>query len=433
MEEGGVAFVNSGKNIRNQTVHSILKNNLTTGVMTRKEFERAVLLVEDLPGISSYSTIYPGEQVGGARYLMQIINESKITGNVDIDNFGSKYTGEVRYGSTVYFNGPAKSGDQLTMRYVTSGSDSNYGFLSYDIPVSGNGMRAGLSFDYLDYKLGKQYRSLDSKGDALNARFFINYPFLRSRHSNLKGQFGYSHSEFDDSDNAGRLAERKIDSITLSLSGDHDDELFPAGTTHYSLALTLGSLDISGNAAFVIFDESFVDTEGSFQKINLNVSRLQHLYGNLSTYLSVRGQYSRKNLDSSEKFYIGGPFSVAGYPTGESSGDDGAVAHFDLRYNFYDLPWKGNTQLSVFYAYGWTKLHHDPWTNWKGTNSIIKNDITLQSAGIGLSQTWLDRIVVRGVIGWQIGENYGRNPVTGEDSDESDKGFRAWIQGIYYF
>lgn len=433
LEEGGVILINSGKNIHDQTVHSILKKNLTTGIMTRKEFERTILLIEDLPGISSYSTIYPGEQVGGARYLMQIVDESKITGNVDIDNFGSVYTGEVRYGFTVYFNSPTKRGDQLTMRYVTSGNDSNYGFLSYDILVSGNGMRAGLSLDYLDYKLGKQYRSLDSKGDALNTRFFVNYPFLRSRHSNLKGQLSYSHSEFDDSDNTGLRAERKINSVILNVSGDHDDELFAAGITNYSLTLTLGSLDIRGNDAFKIFDNSFTGTDGSFHKINYSISRLQHLYGNLSTSFSVRGQFSSQNLDSSEKFFIGGPFSVPGYPTGESSGDDGAIGHADLRYDFYDLPWKGKTQLSLFYASGWTKLHHDPWVAWQGTNSIIKNDIVLQSVGIGLHQTWADRIAIRGLIGWQIGENDGRDPATGEDSDKSDKSFRAWIQSIYYF
>jgi hypothetical protein len=37
------------------------------------------------------------------------------------------------------------------------------------------------------------------------------------------------------------------------------------------------------------------------------------------------------------------------------------------------------------------------------------------------------------MLGWQVGDNDGANPITDEDSDNSDKNYRGWIQGIYYF
>jgi len=40
---------------------------------------------------------------------------------------------------------------------------------------------------------------------------------------------------------------------------------------------------------------------------------------------------------------------------------------------------------------------------------------------------------LRGMLGWQIGENDSRDPVTGNDIDQSDKDYRGWLQGIYYF
>ena len=147
----------------------------------------------------------------------------------------------------------------------------------------------------------------------------------------------------------------------------------------------------------------------------------------------MSGQFASQNLDSSQKFFIGGPFSVAGYPTGEVSGDEGALVHADLRYDFYDMPWRGNLQASVFYAVGWAKLFKDTWPNWNAPNPNIENNITLQSAGIGLTQTWDETFVLRGLLGYQVGDNETADPVSGEATDGSSKNYRAWIQGLYSF
>ena len=163
--------------------------------------------------------------------------------------------------------------------------------------------------------------------------------------------------------------------------------------------------------------------------MNFSVARLQHLSGNLSTYISLIGQLANKNLDRSQKFFIGGPFSVPGYPTGEASGDDGALVHLDLRQDFFGLPWQGVLQASLFYTYGAATLYKDDFA----ANTISPNTVSLQSIGVGVDQTWQQGVVLRAMLGWQIGDNDGANPVTGTDSDQSDKNYRGWIQGIYYF
>ena len=164
--------------------------------------------------------------------------------------------------------------------------------------------------------------------------------------------------------------------------------------------------------------------------MNFSVARLQHLSGNLSTYLSLSGQLANKNLDSSQKFFIGGPFSVPGYPTGEASGDDAALVHLDLRQDFYGLPWQGVLQASLFYTYGTATLYKDKFS---GLPANFINTVSLQSVGIGIDQTWQQGIVLRAMLGWQVGDNDGANLITGNASDQSDKNYRGWIQGIYYF
>jgi hemolysin activation/secretion protein len=434
LEEGGIIVKNSEDMVKTSVVEGILHNALTEGALIEKDqFERGMLLVNDIPGISSYATLYPGTKVGEARFQLSVVDEPTISGNIDFDNFGGWFTGEERIGTTLYINSPTDAGDQLTFRYVTSGEDSNYGYVQYNRPLADNGLRGGISYDYLDYQLGKQFRQFDSAGDAAELRGFITYPFLRGRHTNLIGTVSVSHMTLDDHDNVGLLAKREINSVIFSMSGDHDDDFLVNGNWNFGVDVTVGSNNILANDDYKNFDDQNIGSEGGFFKVNYEVSRLQHLFANLGTLIGVSGQWTTDNLDTSQKFFVGGPFSVAGYPSGETSGDNGAALHADLRYDFYEMPWGGDFQLSVFYAMAWTELHDDTWPGWEGGNPIVENNSVLKSAGIGVSQTWDDSLVLRAMWGHQIGENVNRNPITGDDSDESSSNDRFWVQSILYF
>ncbi len=171
---------------------------------------------------------------------------------------------------------------------------------------------------------------------------------------------------------------------------------------------------------------------------------LQNIKGGLSSKLSVEGQWANKNLDTSEKFFVGGPYSMAGYPVGQVAGDDAVVLYADLRYDFYDMPWGGDFQIKAFYSYGWVKVMKDPekYLNYYygyDPDTYRKyndyNEMTLQTVGLGLSQTWSDSMVVRAMVGKQIGDNEYREIPTNNnmDYDQSDSEYRAWVEAIYYW
>ena len=56
-------------------------------------------------------------------------------------------------------------------------------------------------------------------------------------------------------------------------------------------------------------------TAGHFGKWNLDLTRLQHIDDRLALYLSYSRQWAEKNLDSSEKFSLGGPSGVRAIPS----------------------------------------------------------------------------------------------------------------------
>jgi len=433
LEENGIELENSGTRVKDDVIAKLLSRTLKPGVITKDDYERAILLANDIPGITARGILYPGREVGTAGFLLQTRDEDVFQGNIDYDNFGDYYTGESRFGTTLYFNSPTKNGEELVFRFVTTGEYSNFGYVDLAVPVLANGMRLGASFDYYKYKLDHEFRDVGAEGDAYSARVYAKYPYIRTRHNNLHGEASYIYTRMTDETDAGEIADRVVHSGVFRLHGDHDDDYLANGVTYFDFYVTAGYLDLDGNDAYKQYDDMTAETSGSFAKVNASLSRLQHVYGNLSANLSVSGQIASKNLDTSQKFYLGGPYSIEGYATGEAAGDNGAQLHADLRYDFYNLPWRGNLQLSVFYAYGWTQLHKDPWNGWEGNNDIIKNDITLQSAGLTLTQTWSNKMVVRTMLGRQLGDNKMRWPETGEDRDHSDSDYRFWINTIFYF
>jgi hemolysin activation/secretion protein len=435
LERDGVFLENNGRRVRDEVVLDILGANLASGKLMRTDdFERALLLVEDLPGITAHSLVYPGTEAGEARFLMRTEDTPAISGNVDIDNFGSVYTGQTRLGTTLYWNSPSGLGDQATLRAVASDEDYRYLFLDYSRPMAGNGLRAGLNADYLNYELGDKFDGTGARGDAVALRVFAAYPFVRTRHANSRGRLEYAYLRLDDDNNVEALrAERQIHTLAASVSGDLDHDALADGITYFDLAAVIGRLGIIGSNEFAALEAETTDAEGEFGLLRVHLSRLQHIAGNWSAFGSLEGQAATGNLDPSQKFFIGGPFGVPGYPTGEASGDHGVSVFADLRRDFTSPPWGGNFQLSVFYAQGHVQLYDETWDGWQGDNPLIRNSIRLSSWGVAMSQTWPGSVVMRGSIGRQIGSNPGRNPATGADSDGSTSDHRAWFQLIYYF
>lgn len=433
LEENGVELVNSEERVKSDILNKLITTSVKPGIIKQDAYERAILLVNDLPGISSQSVLFPGRQVGGANFLMKIKDEDRYNGNIDYDNFGDYYTGEHRFGTTLYLHSPTRHGEEIAFRYVTTGKDSNFGYLDVSLPVASYETRVGLSTDFLQYNLKHEFEANDARGNAWNGRAYVTYPFIRTRHFNVIGEASYNYTRLTDKDNSGELADRELHVGVLRVSGDHDDDFLANGVTYFNAYLTAGNLDLDGNDSYKLYDETTADTAGGFAKINAELSRLQHLWADLFTYVSLSGQLTHKNLDSSQKMFLGGPYGVGGYPVGEASGDNGALFYADLRYDLYDLPWKGHFQVGTFYTCGWLQIFHDPWDGWQGDNDIIENDVTLQSIGITASQTWSDRMVIRLMLGKQIGDHVTRNPDTGEAHDASDSDYRFWVNTIFYF
>src|SRR3989339_378211 len=145
------------------SVSDALANNLLSGinsgdVVATGPLENRLLLLSDLPGIKVNSTLVPGAALGSSDLVVNLTPGRRISGSVDADNAGNRYTGANRIGATVNFNEPLGLGDVASLRALTSGAGLNYLRGAYQMQFGK--AKAGVSYSALRYEFGQEFASL---------------------------------------------------------------------------------------------------------------------------------------------------------------------------------------------------------------------------------------------------------------------------------
>ena len=414
----GKVTLHNPKNLSDNVANTLLGGLNSGDTITIAPLERRLLLLSDLPGVEVKSTLVPGASVGASDLIVDITPGQRITGEVDADNAGNRYTGEYRMGATVNFNEPLGYGDVATLRAVTSGFGLFYVRASYQVQLGK--ARAGVAYSFLEYRLVKEFETLHANGTAHIASIYGSYPLIRSRNNNLYAGLAFDYKTFQDRvDSTSTVIDKEAQVLMPSLYGDHRDNFFGGGLSSYSLTWFLGNLDIQTPTAHS-FDAATAQSNGIYNKLRFNAMRLQSLTETISLYASINGQFAFNNLDVSEKMELGGMYAVRAYPEGEAYADQGYVLTMEARLQlprFVErLP--GQMQLIGFVDTGAVTVNKDPWTS-------EPNSRTLSGAGVGFN--WMDynNFSVKAYYALKLG-----NEAATSAPDESG---RFWIQLVKYF
>ena len=408
---GGVA-VNNTAGLSGGVARSLLAGLRSGEMVASAPLERRLLLLSDIPGIDVNSTLSPGAAAGTADLIVNLKRRRLVSGIVEADNGGNRFTGAYRGGGTLNLNNPTGHGDLLTVRALFSNSGLGYGRAAYQ-SLLGN-TTVGVAFSHINYALGREFKVLDADGTADVAGVFASQPLVRSRDTNLNALAGVDAKFFKDRVGAtSTVTRRQAKVLNLGLSGNHRDDLGGGGSTVFSVGTTLGNLDIRSPADRAI-DRATAHTLGHYGKLQAGVAREQRLTNTLSLYASVRGQLASKNLDSAEKMELGGAYAVRAYPEGEGYGDEGYVATAEARLALpHALPVPGSFQLFGFVDAGAVKFARDPWFN--GPNSAHRSGV-----GAGLGWTSPNNFAVKATYARKLGSE--------EVTSQRDRNGRFWIQ-----
>jgi hemolysin activation/secretion protein len=408
--------------IRNQTR---LKDSIARGLIepapddavTIAPLERSLLLLSDLSGVQVQSTLTPGASVGSSDLVLDVVPGPLVSGSVDGDNHGNRYTGRGRVGGSLNLNNPSGYGDVASLRLLTSGKGLNYARAAYQVQVER--AKVGVAYAHLDYRLGKEFDSLQAHGAASIASVYSSYPLLRSRQSNLSVQLAFDSKSLHDQVNATNISQKKVVQVLmLSLQGDHRDSFAGPAVNTYSVTGTAGNVDLRDTVAQVA-DASTARTQGSYGKLGFNLARLQGAGASTQFYAAASGQLASRNLDVSEKMQLGGANAVRAYPEGESYADRGFVLTLEARYTWPQTnSVAGQVQLVGFIDSGAVTFSRNPWATGANTRK-------LSGAGVGLNWSVGDSFFVKAFYAHKVGSE----PAT----SAPDASGRFWVQGVKYF
>ncbi|MGC1174187.1 ShlB/FhaC/HecB family hemolysin secretion/activation protein [Polaromonas sp.] len=387
-------------------------------VIKAEQIDRGLLILQDTPGVaSSRATLQPGASVGTSELLIDLQGAPAYNGSATLDNHGSRYTGEYRAGANLNLASPLSIGDQLSLSALSSGSGLSFGRVAYQLPVGSDGLRLGAAYFDVRYQLGKEFELLQAHGSASSTSVFASYPFIRSQLASLYGTLSHEDKRLDDRVDATLTRTTKqVGVSSLGLSGRLQDALGGGGINSAELTVAMGTLQINSPSALAI-DAASAQTSGSYNKVAYSASRLQRITNESLVYFSITGQQASKNLDSSEKFSLGGPNGVRAYPTAEAGGDEGYKATLELRHSFTPS-WQG----LLFYDMGEVKINKRAFGAPGNANKRA-----LAGAGLGLNAN-VGAVQLKASLAWRT---QGGQPTSIPASVA--KSPTLWVQAVVAF
>lgn len=413
---GEVKLLNSSA-LDHQVPRELLTGLHPGEVIAAAPLEERLLLLSEVPGVQVRSSLVPGSRLGLSDLVVNVSPGDRISGSVDMDNAGNRYTGENRIGATLHVNNPTGRGDLASLRVLTSGSGLRYGRGAYQLPV-GRG-QVGLAYSDLAYRLDHEFEAVGANGHARSASLFGTYPLWRSRQGRMSLGWTLETKRFEDRLDALPTVTRKRAQVAVaSLFGDQRDRLGGGGWVSYSVAWSHGVNDIRTPAARAV-DADTARSNGHYNKLAFTLSRLQRVSDSLSFFAGLSGQTASKNLDVSEKMELGGMYGVRAYPEGEAYADEGYLLTLEARQQLrMSARVPGQVQLAAFMDTGRVRINHRAWTTDRAQRELI-------GAGVGAYWSRARDFSVKAFYARKLGS---------EDAlSAPDKSGRVWLQAVKYF
>lgn len=341
------------------------------------EVDRALYLINDLPGMAAVATLKAGEQPGTSLLDVEAAPIKRIAGYVGANNHGNRYTGRDQLYAGLALNSALVAGDQWTVDGVTSTEALAHSTglqqysLGYGVPTGPYGTRVGANYTHLDYVLNGTFKPLDAKGSSVLYAAWISHPLWLSHQGRLEVRGTYEYSTFNDQLLQILDRDRDTRTATAELSGYR---LWDNSITGLSLKSTVGRLHYHDPVDRSI-DRETRQSQGQFFKQRIDGYWQQALAPQWSAFASIRSQLTDSNLDSSQSLLLGGPGGVRAFNADSTAVNQGVQATLELRHN--RVLWAQNLTVAGFYDRGEGRVHRYSWS------STPQSDARLRLDGVG--------------------------------------------------
>jgi hemolysin activation/secretion protein len=365
------------------------------------ELEEAVLIANRTPQLKTAAVLKKGATPGTSDLLVNVEDAYAINLAFSFDNHGHPIVSRNKYALSFDVTDP-HIGSTLSLggSIGESADDTTAVSINYRVPVNRRGTSVGVKYSYSDFIVGGNFQPLGIEGDARIYGVYATHEFIRSKRKNLSATVGFDYKRIFAYILDTQQSNDDLSVAYLGLNFDAVDRL--KGKTFANLTYSHGFSDLFGSLGENDPARSRFGAGGKFDKIFLNLTRLQAITKDIALSLKLSGQLSSDRLVGSEKFAIGGANTVRGHASSRYSGDHGYVFNAEftapLPYT-HKLSIKGKKlsdilRVALFFDHGGTYVK-DP---------IIGEgkDEYLTSAGIGARIFLFNRLFIKLDVGYPI-------------------------------
>ena len=387
---------------------------------TADTLDRGLSLANEVPGVSVTGSLHQGDEEGETELILKMYKLQSRQAELVADNIGSRATGANRVMGNYSFINPTGYGDLLSLStIVTKGSEYFRG--AYSLPIGLDGWRAGLNASAMDYKvIVGDIGVVGAVGKAFTQGLDFVYPFERSPDASSTLTLSAEAKQFTNIMATGNvLSDYDAEVLVAQFSGVDRDFSKASGLLNYSFQVSHGQIRLQDGSSYQATDSTGNRTEGRFNKVRVQMSYLEPWDDKTDWFINFSGQVGNKNLDSSEKFQLGGAMGIRAYPTGEGSGSDGKMINFELRHRL-----NNGITLTGFYDWGHVDELHIPNTN----NPTLKNSYDLAGFGVSAAYNFKNGVSAKATWATRDGENPNPKIPSGTDQDGSRDRNRYWLQ-----
>ncbi|MEY2617770.1 MAG: hypothetical protein RL522_772 [Pseudomonadota bacterium] len=394
--------------------------------------DRVLLLLDDMPGAAASASFAEGREPGTTDVRIVLVQRKSLDAQVALDNQGSRSTGSGRLSASLAVNNLTGRGDALQIHAVET-EGSRYARVGYTHPVGVHGWRTGLYASDMRYHLVGSFAALQASGAAQTWGAQLMAPLTRQPTHNLSWQLSADRKRLDNQALANAQASAVtpvshyvLDVVRSSLTSNWLDLLPTPAQNTVSLQLSRGRVDLS-QSPNAQADADAAHTAGMFGKLNAQYHREQRITGQTSAYLQTAAQWANRNLDSSEKIYLGGPWGVRAYPSNEAGGTLGSTVTLGLKHRL-----DAALILQAFADAGRIQVYKHN-ANAAGTPLTSLNTQSLRGLGLTLAWRSPQGHEVSGTWSRRHGQNPAANASTGTDSDGTRTLNRFWLSAAVNF
>jgi len=381
-------------------------------VVSLKALDQAAALMSEIPGVETKVSLRPGDNPGETQAVATILAGKALEGSMAVDNAGARATGEKRESGKIILNNPLKIGDAASAQLLHS-EGLDYQKYSYSLPVGDAGWRAGMSASSMQYQvISSEFLGLNAKGPSSTRGVDLTIPLLRDNLNNASLQLAFDQKKFKNEAINTVQSNYSGNALTAYLEGNRNNG--KGGETSASLQLVAGKIDLSNSTAtHQLNDALTTQTEGNYNKVRLALTHKEDLDSTNTLVVSGQSQWANKNLDGSERFYLGGMQGVRAYPTNEAGGSLGQLvsAEWQKHLNLNQNRWTA----AGFYDVGRVTVnkHND------FTGAASPNQYTLSGAGVWLGTT-VKHAYGLSTLRLVAAHRLGNNPTAATNGNDQD-------------